>query len=317
MRPITRWVRFNLVGVAGFIVQLLTLAAVTRWLGVDPVVAISVAVAVAVSHNFLWHERVTWPGQSRDGRLRRWLAFNLANGLISVATNVALTTLLVAVTEAPLLAANAVAVVLASALNFAVSDRCVFGGARRSPLATAKEHDMRATTFQPARTLVILLTALLGGALWASAQERPQPMAEVAAGALLFADDGVVTEGFLGGTARVYVLPRVSIGPEIAYVLGDNHSHLMLTGNVTVDFVRPIGGEPRPVTPFAVIGGGLFQTREQFPNNETFTSHEGAFTAGLGVRTRVGDRVVAGAEARIGWEAHFRLNGFVGVRLGR
>jgi hypothetical protein len=176
---------------------------------------------------------------------------------------------------------------------------------------------MRATTFLPVRALVILLTALLGGPFWASAQERPGPMAEVAAGALLFADDGVVVEGFLGGDARLYVLPRVSIGPEIAYVVGDNHSHLMLTGNVTFDFVRPIGGEPRAVTPFAVIGAGMFQTREQFPNNETFTSYDGAFTAGLGVRTRVGNRVVAGAEARIGWEAHFRLNGFVGVRLGR
>jgi dolichol-phosphate mannosyltransferase len=132
MRPITRWLRFNLVGAAGFIVQLLTLAAITRWLGVDPTVAVSVAVVVAVSHNFLWHERVTWPEQRRDGRLRRWLSFNLANGLISVTSNVVVTTLLVALTDAPLLAANAVAVVLASALNFVVSDRCVFGAARRA-----------------------------------------------------------------------------------------------------------------------------------------------------------------------------------------
>jgi dolichol-phosphate mannosyltransferase len=132
MQPITRWLRFNLVGAAGFIVQLLTLAAITRWLGVDPTLAVSVAVVVAVSHNFLWHERVTWPEQRRDGRLRRWLSFNLANGLISVTSNVVVTTLLLALTDAPLLAANAVAVVLASALNFVVSDRCVFGAARRA-----------------------------------------------------------------------------------------------------------------------------------------------------------------------------------------
>jgi putative flippase GtrA len=133
MRPFTRWLRFNLVGAAGFIVQLLTLAAISRWLGVDPTLAVSVAVVVAVSDNFLWHERVTWPGESRDGRLRRGVSFNLANGLISVASNVVVTTLLVALTDAPLLAANAAAVVLASALNFVVSDRCVFGAARRSP----------------------------------------------------------------------------------------------------------------------------------------------------------------------------------------
>ena len=165
-------------------------------------------------------------------------------------------------------------------------------------------------------TLPIVLTVVMVP-LRALAQERPSPAAELAVGSLLFADDGVVAEGFVGGTARVYVLPRVSIGPEIAYIAGDNHSHLMLTGNVTVDFLGPTGSQPRRVTPFAVVGAGLFQTREQFPNNETFTSNEGAFTAGVGVRGTIGDRVFVGAEARVGWELHLRLNGLVGVRLGK
>jgi putative flippase GtrA len=121
-----RWVRFNLVGVAGFAIQILTLAAVTRWLGLGTGVAVALAVLVAVSHNFLWHERITWPRQSREGRLRRWLSFNLSNGLISIVTNVAVTTLVVAATGAPLLVANATAVVMASALNFLVSDRYIF-----------------------------------------------------------------------------------------------------------------------------------------------------------------------------------------------
>jgi hypothetical protein len=110
--------------------------------------------------------------------------------------------------------------------------------------------------------LAIVLTSLLSLPPGASAQERPAPVVEVAAGALLFGPYGVVTEGFLGGTARVYVLSPVSIGPEVAYIAGENHSHLMVTGNVTFDFVRPIGREPRRVTPFAVFGVGLFQTRE-------------------------------------------------------
>ena len=126
MAPTTRWVRFNLVGASGFVVQMLTLAAVTRWLGVETSVAIVVAVLVAVSHNFVWHERVTWPGQRRQGCLRRWVAFNLSNGLISVVTNVIVTTLVVAGTAAPLLLANTMAVVMASVVNFLVSDRYVF-----------------------------------------------------------------------------------------------------------------------------------------------------------------------------------------------
>jgi hypothetical protein len=60
----------------------------------------------------------------------------------------------------------------------------------------------------------------------------------------------------------------------------------------------------------------MFQTREQFFNG-TYTSREGAFTAGGGVRALVADRVTVGLEMRLGWETHIRLNGLVGLRLGR
>lgn len=63
-----------------------------------------------------------------------------------------------------------------------------------------------------------------------------------------------------------------------------------------------------------VAGGGLFQTRQSFPAR-TFTSSEGAFTAGGGARIASGDRTTVGVDARIGWELHLRVNGFVGVRL--
>ena len=151
-----------------------------------------------------------------------------------------------------------------------------------------------------------------------SAEERPGPALEFAAGALLFADDGVVKEGFIGGTGRFYVLPRIGIGPEIAFIQGERHRHVMLTGNVTFDFLDPLsGGRPRSVTPFAVVGAGLFQTKQQFPNNDTFTSSEGAFTAGGGVRALVGKYVTVGAEVRVGWELHLRVNGTIGIQLGK
>jgi hypothetical protein len=149
----------------------------------------------------------------------------------------------------------------------------------------------------------------------AAAQDRPAPAVELALGTLLFPDDGVVTERLVGGSGRFYVLPRISVGPELAYIRGENHSHVMLTGNVTIDFLGPVSGRPRAVTPFAVVGGGMFRTRESFPNDRDFTSGEGAFTAGGGARAMLGDYVTAGVEARIGWELHLRLNAFVGVRL--
>jgi putative flippase GtrA len=125
----SRWLRFNAVGIVGFMVQMLTLATLTHWLGVQAGIAIPVAVFVAVSHNFLWHERVTWPRQVESGRSRRWISFNLSTGLVSIVTNIAVTPLVLAATGVPLLAANAIAVVTASLLNFFMSDRLIFNHA--------------------------------------------------------------------------------------------------------------------------------------------------------------------------------------------
>lgn len=148
----------------------------------------------------------------------------------------------------------------------------------------------------------------------AGAQDKPAPVVEFAAGWVGFADDGVVSEGLFGGNARFYLSPRIAVGPEVVYIAGQNHSHLVATGNLTFDALAPLGGKPRRVTPFFVAGGGLFQTRQSFPSG-TFTSGEGAFTAGGGVRIAHGDRTTVGVDARIGWELHLRVNGFVGVRL--
>ena len=159
----------------------------------------------------------------------------------------------------------------------------------------------------------VLLSTILAAP--ATAQDRPAPVAEFAAGALLFADDGIVTEGFGGGAVRFHLTPRLSVGPELSFVAGDGHSHFIVTGNATFDFIRPDNGALQPVTPFVVVGAGLFQTREHFQTG-TFTSGEGAFTVGGGIRGRLSSRVVAGADVRIGWETHIRLNGLIGVRLG-
>lgn len=134
---------------------------------------------------------------------------------------------------------------------------------------------------------------------------------DVAGGWVGFADDGIVSEGLFGGAARWHLSPRVSIGPELVYIQGDNHSHFVVTGNLTFDFI-PDG----PVEPFFVVGGGMFQTHETF-FDDAVTSSEGAFTVGGGVRGRLSDRVSLGLDVRIGWETHIRAGGIVSVRLGR
>jgi hypothetical protein len=156
---------------------------------------------------------------------------------------------------------------------------------------------------------------LIASVAAAAAQERPAPTIEIEAGWMGFADDGIVSESLVGGTGKWYVSPRISIGPELVHGRGSNHSHLIVTGNVAFDVLAPTNGRPRPVTPFLVAGGGLFQTRETFFSGD-FTSTEGAFTAGGGVRGSAGDRVTVGVDVRLGWELHLRVNGFVGLRLG-
>jgi hypothetical protein len=160
------------------------------------------------------------------------------------------------------------------------------------------------------KTLITTMFVLLALAP-AAAQDRPAPAVEVAVGWVGFADDGIVSETLFGGAGRWYLSPRIAIGPEIGYIGGQNHSHLELTGNLTFDVLAD-----RTVTPFLVVGGGLFQTRESFPSGG-FTSNEGAFTLGGGVRISAGDRVMIGLDTRIGWEAHLRINGTIGVGLGQ
>ena len=121
---LVRFGRFNLVGVAGFVLQLALLHALTRLTPWPVPVCVAVAVFATVSHNFVWHVRYTWPGTT-DRWFARWVAFNLSNGAVSLVTNVIVTTA-VAAAGVPVLAANVAAVVAASLINFALSDRLVF-----------------------------------------------------------------------------------------------------------------------------------------------------------------------------------------------
>lgn len=121
-----RWIRFNVVGLMGFALQTVTLWALIHWSGLPASVSVAIAVLVAVTHNFLWHERYTWRDRPRSERTRRWLSFNASTGVVSLITNVGITMIVMTLTGLPVLPANIIAVVSASLLNFVISDRLVF-----------------------------------------------------------------------------------------------------------------------------------------------------------------------------------------------
>lgn len=142
---------------------------------------------------------------------------------------------------------------------------------------------------------------------------RPAAVGEIAIGYAGFVDDATIDHAAFAGALRFYLSPRISVGPEVQYMRGpDDDRDLIVTGNVTFDLLGP----GRRVTPFVVAGGGLFRHSDRFASG-SFSSTEGAFTAGGGARGLVNDRVLVGGDFRIGWELHYRVAGFVGFTLGR
>lgn len=125
-----RWLKFNLVGVLGAIVQLAVLEALTRGLKLQYLWATAMAVETALLHNFIWHEVFTWRGvglaESLGERLWRLVRFNLANGMVSLLGNLLLMWVFAGLFKWPYLIANLVAICACALLNFYLSERHIF-----------------------------------------------------------------------------------------------------------------------------------------------------------------------------------------------
>ena len=122
----TRWLRFNLVGIAGTAVQLVALAFLTRVLRIADIPATVLAVETAVLHNFVWHELWTWHGLAPQDRWRRLIRFHVANGFVSIVSNALLTWLFERWMGWPVLIANTAAIGATALLNFALAHWWVF-----------------------------------------------------------------------------------------------------------------------------------------------------------------------------------------------
>ena len=115
-----RWLKFNAVGALGVLIQLSALALLVG-LGVHYLLATALAVESAVLQNYYWHARWTWKG--RDGSLWR---FHLANGLISILSNLIWMRVFTGLLGIPPVPANLMAIALTSAASFFFGDRWVF-----------------------------------------------------------------------------------------------------------------------------------------------------------------------------------------------
>jgi putative flippase GtrA len=119
MSTFARWWRFNFVGAMGMAVQLAALAGFERLSRGRYLVATAGAVELTLLHNFVWHLRYTWRDRRSASAIPgQLLRFHVANGLVSLAGNLALMPLLVRGAHLPVLAANVAAILGCSVVNF-------------------------------------------------------------------------------------------------------------------------------------------------------------------------------------------------------
>jgi hypothetical protein len=161
---------------------------------------------------------------------------------------------------------------------------------------------------------LVLALALIAPPLAAAQQTIPAPRvsSDIVAGYAGFLDESLVGHRIVSATLRYQVTRRLSIGPEVVYMIGPGRDRdLFVTGNAILDFLqRPAGSRGGSVNPYLVAGAGMMHHQSQFAD---FSATEGAWTAGAGARIWMTERVYALGEYRIGWEPHVRITGGIGV----
>jgi putative flippase GtrA len=124
------WIKFNVVGALGFLVQSGALYALTRGTHhIHYLLATVVAVELAVLHNFVWHQRWTWRSRrcsTTAGVVSRLAKFNLTNGAVSIVGNLFFMSVFVGWFGLAINSSNVLSVAACSLCNFILADRIVF-----------------------------------------------------------------------------------------------------------------------------------------------------------------------------------------------
>ena len=127
MNALVRWLKFNLVGAMGMAVQLGSLALLNSVLAGHYLAATAMAIEVTLVHNFVWHLHYTWRDRrNRAAMAGQFVRFHLSNGAVSMAGNLALMPLLVRGMHLPVVAANAIAILVCSIVNFGLGHNWAF-----------------------------------------------------------------------------------------------------------------------------------------------------------------------------------------------
>lgn len=119
---------FNLVGLGGFVLQVGTIALLTRGLDWPSTAATAIGLELAVVHNFIGHSRWTWreyPAGTFRARAVRCGRYQIAK-TASLFLNLAVTMFVGSFADLPVELANTIAVVMCALPNYLVAQHLVF-----------------------------------------------------------------------------------------------------------------------------------------------------------------------------------------------
>ena len=123
-----RWLKFNAVGIMGWVVHLGCVTLLVHGLGMQYLWATGLAVELAIIHNFLWHRRWTWSDRSEITLqpFAAFLRFNVSNGAVSIFANLTAAWLLTGFFGVDPVLSNVASSIPFSLVNFFIAHRLVF-----------------------------------------------------------------------------------------------------------------------------------------------------------------------------------------------
>jgi putative flippase GtrA len=136
-----RLLKFNTVSALGMVVHLGSLALMTHIFQTHYALAATIAVELAVLHNFAWHWRWTWADRRSSGNTcmsHALLRFNLSTGIVSIGGNLAFVNLFSGVLGWDPVISGMLSIVPTAVVNYLFSDRWVFLCVVRQSLKSSK-----------------------------------------------------------------------------------------------------------------------------------------------------------------------------------
>lgn len=157
------------------------------------------------------------------------------------------------------------------------------------------------------RSLIVAITFVLITSTAALAQGTPPPEIRAIAGLTTFLDEDADHHVVLGGAGRYYLTSRLSLEPEILYMIGSGSDRdVSIVPHVAWDF-----NPGQRVRPYVIGGVGLLHHRQRFGPFK-FTDNEWTVDGGIGVKFFLNTRVFVAPEIRLGFEPLLRVAGSIG-----